>query len=95
MQTSIFTLSFDFEIGWGDITNGEMGKSVSVEERLITCVLFYQDYSVNWKSMEIPATWATVGAMVDDRDNQKFEHLPEKARHIVTQSLATANSTSF
>ncbi len=94
MHTSVFTLSFDFEIGWGDITNGiwRTRERRGTFENLRTVL---PQLLGELDTMELPATWATVGAMIQDPTVRTLDHLPKMAYKAVTQSLENSKSSSF
>lgn len=87
-------ISFDFEIGWGDVTNENwrMREATGVYKRLRAVL---PEILAEMDRLDIPATWATVGAMIDDPERLKLDHLPARARSIVDNVLATANPDSF
>jgi len=86
--------SFDFEIGWGDVTNPrwKIRESRDVYKKMrstLPVLLTALD------QFEIPVTWATVGAMLQPVDKVSLDHLPVDARDLCTRVLANANSDSF
>lgn len=86
--------SFDFEIGWGDITNPlwRMRERNGVYDRLrhvLPEILACTD------EYAFPITWATVGAMFDEPSNRDFGHLPTQAQALIHQVLAEAKASSF
>jgi hypothetical protein len=88
------TLSFDFEIGWGDVTNPNwhrrQGKGVYKRLRYVLPQILRE-----MQAMEIPATWAAVGAMFDDPRRRELEHLPPAAASLVRGVLQEAEPESF
>lgn len=87
-------LSLDFEIGWGDVTNGHWRRreAAGVYRRLRTvlpCILKEMD------RLEISATWAAVGAMFEKRGERNFEHLSGDHLDIVTTALRESEWQSF
>lgn len=87
-------ISFDFEIGWGDVTNTRWAKrEKSGIYKKLRFVL--KDLLSEFDSLEIPATWATVGAMTTAPKELSLDHLPEKAKNTVHHVLKTAQNDSF
>lgn len=87
-------LSFDFEIGWGDITNPNWARREAngVYDRLrhvLPEILGEMD------RLEIPATFATVGAMFDNPSRRSLDHLPPGASEVVCDVLKGAKASSF
>ncbi|MGB7286180.1 MAG: hypothetical protein WBC71_04535 [Salaquimonas sp.] len=87
-------LSFDFEIGWGDVTNQRwrMRERNDVYSRLRTVL---PEILKCMDDCDFPATWATVGAMFTPRSQRDFSHLPPNARDLVHSVLKEAKSESF
>jgi len=94
MTLPAFVLSFDFEIGWGDVTNGRWiarerrGTYVRLR-KVLPRLLAAMD------ELELPATWATVGAMIAPPDTRDYSHLPADAARIVAESIARGEKASF
>lgn len=86
--------SFDFEIGWGDVTNPNWRRrqASGVYKRLRSVL---PEILAEMDALEIPASWATVGAMFDDPARRELEHLPQGARDIVHAVLEEAEPDSF
>ncbi len=94
MINSKVILSFDFEIGWGDVTNERWKKRerngvYKKLRKVLPEILSTMD------EYEFPATWATVGAMFDHPKNRDFSHLPTKAKDLVNSVLKAAKPDSF
>lgn len=89
-----FILSFDFEIGWGDVTNPRWIKrekaDVYIRLRKVLKEILYELDTLN-----LPATWATVGAMITSPENLTLDHLPEVAKDVVHTALKSAKTDSF
>jgi len=88
------TLSFDFEIGWGDITNPrwrvrEKNGVYTRLRNLLPRLLAHLD------ATDIPVTWATVGGMISDPSDLDFSHLPAEAKSICASALQEGHTTSF
>lgn len=86
--------SFDFEIGWGDVTNPRwrlrQRKGVYTKlRRVLPRLLRLMD------DCAIPATWAAVGAMFDAPAQRDFSHLPQRWRDVVGSVLGEAEAESF
>ena len=86
--------SFDFEIGWGDITNGvwQRRQQQGVFKKLRTVL---PEMLKMMDSYEIPAEWATVGAMVEQPGERDFSHLTDAQLKIVRDALEAGASESF
>ena len=83
------TISLDFELGWGAI---ESQMWQSRETRGV-----YEDFRPVFKrllrlldELEVPLTWATVGAMISDPKASDFSHLPDAFRERAVDFLALA-----
>lgn len=83
------TISLDFELGWGAI------ESEKWEERQRNYI--YEDFRIVFKrflslldDLEIPLTWATVGAMISNPTKTDFEHLPPVFMNRAVQFLNNA-----
>lgn len=87
-------LSFDFEIGWGDVSNPmwRVRERNGVYKRLRDVLPRILD---RMDRLAIPATWATVGAMVEDPHQRDFSYLPEQWRNCVERVLGEAEPPSF
>lgn len=88
-KVGFFTFSMDFELGWGSITNDRWRarERANVYERLrgtLRRVLAELD------ALEIPLTWATVGAMVAHQPQHDLEHLTDKLREQTKAFLSEA-----
>ena len=69
-------ITFDFELGWGAIETNRWRvlEHMGVYNRLwaiIPKILSEMD------RLEIPASWATIGAMIDPPSPDQFSHLPD------------------
>ena len=86
--------SFDFEIGWGDVTNGIWLKrqNEGVYKKLRAVLPKMLDIM---DSHEIPAIWATVGAMIDRPQDRDFSHLTTFQRNIIDESLLCGRPETF
>jgi hypothetical protein len=87
-------LSFDLELAWGAIENGYWkrreaagvyARTRSAVRSLLECML----------SLEIPATWAFVGGLLEPAGKHCFDHLPEPLRATVSQALRAGKADSF
>ena len=87
-------LSFDFEIGWGDVTNERWKKRErnGVYQKLRKVL---PEILNTMDACNFPATWATVGAMFDHPAHRDFDHLPPKAKDLVNSVLKKAKPESF
>lgn len=88
------TISFDFEIGWGDVTNGRWRDRESRGSYDKMRVVLPELLNV-LDRFQCPVTWATVGAMFDEPSNRTLDHLPPKAFNVVSDVLATSKASSF
>lgn len=86
--------SFDFEIGWGDITNGvwRRREADGVYKRLRHVL---PEMLTTMDTFDIPATWATVGAMIEPTQSRDFSHLTASQLEIVENGIRTGKSDSF
>ena len=81
-ELGTFTLSFDFELGWGCTERGlwvNRERAGVYDEMRVVLPRFLAALD----SMQFPATWAIVGAMVHDPEKRDFSHLPDRARSFV------------
>lgn len=89
----IVKISFDFEIAWGDVTNRiweqreKQGTYLNLRPALLELL-------TAMKSYEIPATWATVGAMIDSPDKREFDYVPDTARKHIDRLTIKGNQSS-
>lgn len=87
-------LSFDFEIGWGDVTNprwrSREAKGVYVKLRKVLPEMLRE-----MDTCGFAATFATVGAMVDRRESRDFSHLPTTYQKLIADVLDEAQPESF
>ncbi|MGI9351167.1 MAG: hypothetical protein ACR2O3_06365 [Rhizobiaceae bacterium] len=88
------TISFDFEIGWGDVTNQRWRhrEKNGVYKRLRQVLPVILD---EMDRLEFPAVWATVGALFDNPDTRDFSHLPHDAQNQINAVLNESESESF
>jgi Polysaccharide deacetylase len=93
-KNAFVTLSFDFEIGWGDITNPNWRRRQAngVYKRLREVL---PEILKEMDALEIPATWAAVGAMFDDPKRRELDHLPPNASTVIRAVLKEAEPESF
>ena len=87
-------ISFDFEIGWGDVTN-ERWRARQSRGTYEALRKVLPDLLQCFRRHEVPATWATVGAMFDEPSNRDFSHLPREAQSVVEGALVEASASSF
>jgi len=87
-------ISFDFEIGWGDITNGDWKRREhnGVYKRLRHVL---PDLLSTMDAFECVATWATVGAMIEAPKDRDFSYLTDHQRDIVERGMRTGQSDTF
>ena len=87
-------ISLDFEIGWGDVTNGVWrrreanGVFPKLRSVLPEILQAMDDY-------EIPVSWATVGAMFEQPGKRDFAHLKDNQAEIVSDALSTSKESTF
>ncbi len=86
--------SFDFEIGWGDVTNerwrARQHFGVFKEIRPVLAELLRE-----MDVLELPVTFATVGAMFDDPEKRNLDHLPSSARAVVDSAVKEGSELTF
>lgn len=94
MSNGRLSLSFDFETAWGDITNDRWRRHEQngVYETLRTTL---KSVLREMDTLEIPATWATVGAMIRPPKPDELDYLPTQAHAIVRSVLDTAREGSL
>lgn len=86
--------SFDFELGWGSIENGQWfrrekdGVFTRCRELVPKLIRLLDD-------LEIPSTWAVVGAMVDNNPSRSLDHLPANYKLMVDAALKHAHNSTF
>ncbi len=89
-----FVISFDFELAWGNVHmtkwRERQAKGVYKNLRIVLPTMLQE-----MDDLQIPATWATVGAMVETPDKRDFSHLPQRWRDVVTATLKDAEPESF
>jgi len=87
-------LSFDFEIGWGDITNGvwKRREANGVYKKLRHVL---PEMLKTMDNCNFSATWATVGAMIERPEGRDFSHLSEKQRLVVEAGLREGQVDTF
>lgn len=92
MGTVIF--SFDFEIGWGDITNGvwKRREANGVYKRLRQVL---PEMLSTMDACDFSATWATVGAMIEPPDTRDFSHLTDAQHSIVENGIRVGEPETF
>lgn len=83
-------ISFDFELGWGAVESGRWREreQAGVYESLRPV---FRRLITEMDAMGIPATWATVGAMVSDPCMEDFSHLPISAQQNIERFLKNAS----
>jgi len=86
-------ISFDFELGWGAVESGRwrMREHAGVYESLRPV---FRRLIAEMDALEIPATWATVGAMVSNPCMEDFSHLPVSAQQNIELFLKEAAPTT-
>lgn len=89
-----FMISFDFELGWGNVHmtkwRERQAKGVYTNLRKVL-----PEMLAEMDALQVPATWATVGAMIERPANRDFGHLPNKWRPLVIASLAESEPQTF
>lgn len=86
-------ISLDFELGWGGVEEGFWKKRevAGVYRRLRED--FY-NLLADADRLEIPMTFAVVGAMIDSLNDSSFEHLPDGYRCSVRDFVSKAEDTT-
>lgn len=87
-------LSFDFEIGWGDITNGvwKQREAKGVYKRLRQVL---PEMLSTMDACDFSATWATVGAMIETPQSRDFSHLTNAQHKIVDSGIRFGEPDTF
>lgn len=86
-----FILSLDFELGWGSIENSlwKAREKRGVYKRLRSILpVFLSELD----ALELPVTWAFVGAMMVAPDKRKLDHLPLNIKNLTTSFSQTAEN---
>ena len=88
-----FTVSLDFELGWGAIETGlwRMREDKDVYSKLRPTLKRIANLL---DELEISLTWATVGAMISAPSQEDFDYLPLPFQSRAKEFLASAASTS-
>ena len=88
-----FIISFDFELGWGSIENGlwKTREKKGVYKRLRS---IFPTLLSELDALQIPVTWAFVGAMLESPGKIKLDHLPIGIRELSNDFLASAENAT-
>ena len=88
-----FTVSFDFELGWGALETGlwKMREKKGIYTGLRPVI---ERITKLLDDLEISVTWATVGAMIDNPCDEDFEYLPEPFQHSLKEFLRAGEQQS-
>lgn len=89
-----FTISLDFELGWGALETGfwKTREQSGVYERLRKSIA---SLTTLLDDLEVPLTWATVGAMISNPAPKDFDYLPEPFSTKAKDFLKTAKVSSY
>jgi peptidoglycan/xylan/chitin deacetylase (PgdA/CDA1 family) len=88
------TLSFDTELGWGGIESGrwrqrqDQGTYDRARETIRTLLK-------EMDALEIPATWAVVGGLLERPGHHDLDHLPPPARLAAQTALREGDEATF
>lgn len=93
-MTGRFYLSLDFELGWGVIENGRWKErqQKGVYKELRPVLTEFLDFLAE---REIALDWATVGAMIAERQEGEFDHLPQNLVAPIDNFLNTADADTI
>ena len=86
-------ISLDFELGWGSVENGYWKKREAsgvysqLRKTMAEFISFLDD-------REITLSWATVGAMVTERENLELDHIPQELTGKYEEFLNESKSHS-
>jgi len=88
-----FTISFDFELGWGAIETGLWAKreKQGVYEGMRPCI---KRLTALLDQLNASLTWATVGAMISDPSESDFDYLPDTYSSSAKNFLKTAKEST-
>ncbi len=92
--SATLTLSFDTELGWGGIESGrwrqrqEQGTYDKAREAIKTLL-------EEMDALEIPATWAVVGGLLERPGCHDLDHLPSPARLAAQTALREGDEATF
>ena len=91
---SKIVLTFDFELGWGCLENGlwKIREKKGIYKRM-SYVL--DTLLTQMEVMEIPATWATVGGMLQNISDMDLDYLPDNYKDMVFSALRSADKQTF
>jgi len=86
--------SFDFELGWGDITNAvwKQREANGIYKKLRRVL---PDMLNTMDACDFSATWATVGAMIEQPPFRDFSYLTEAQRRVVEDSIRVGEPETF
>ena len=93
-NSGTLTLSFDTELGWGGIESGRwrqrqaQGTYDRAREAMKTLL-------EEMDALEIPATWAVVGGLLERPGRHDFDHLPLPARLGAQTALREGDEATF
>ncbi len=93
-QIAKLEISFDLELGWGSIENNlwRVREKKGVYENFRPII---DHLLARLDELEVPVTWATVGALTQQPKDRDFSHLPDNYRKQIELALSAANSDSF
>lgn len=93
-MTGSFVLTFDLELGWGALENGlwRAREHQGVYQQLR---LTFPRLLSALRELEIPATWAAVGGMLDRRAEDSLDHLPSPLRELTWRALSEGKESTF
>lgn len=88
-----FILSLDFELGWGTIESGlwKTREKKGVYKRLRSVLPVFLSAL---DALEFPVTWAFVGAMIEEPNKRKLDHLPLDIKNLTTSFSQSAESST-
>ncbi|HEY6563456.1 MAG TPA: hypothetical protein VIY86_03120 [Pirellulaceae bacterium] len=89
-----FVISFDMELGWGSIENGQWSilQDTGVFERTRPAV---QRLLEALDDFEIQATWGVVGCAIIPAEERDWDHLPAAVRDSIASAVSIAKHETF
>lgn len=92
-MTAKFIISLDFELGWGSIENS-MWKIREERGVYVRLRKVFPRFLSELDALEVPVTWAFVGAMLEKPGDITLDHLPEELRQKTLRFCEAADPRS-
>lgn len=87
-------ITFDVELAWGAIESGPWRRRerLGVYKRTRDVI---HTLITTMDALEIRASWAIVGGLMEEPGRQKLEHLPNRAREQIDRAITSGQPDSF